>query len=129
MGINPRVSNAKASSAKLPIKSSSPAKVASLARVSSSTNKSSADKTLFISKEESFTKLSIKSGSTAKGVGSIKLSRFNGKKAKSVLPRQNALKPAAILHILLAIAPAALELILEVLKSMEFNIDLGNIDS
>ena len=59
MGINPtfKVSNAKASSTKRPIKSSSPTKVASLARVSSSANRSSTNKPLFISKEESFTKL------------------------------------------------------------------------
>jgi hypothetical protein len=85
MGINPRVSNAKASSAKLPTKSSSPTKVVSLARVSSSTNKSGANKPLFISKEESLTKSPIKSGSTTKRVGSTKIS--NRKKAKSVLPR------------------------------------------
>ena len=59
VGINPtfRVSNAKASSAKRAIKSSSSAKAASLAKVSSSINKSSINKLLFVSKEESFTKL------------------------------------------------------------------------
>jgi hypothetical protein len=89
MGINPtsRVSNAKASSAKPPIKSGSPTKAASLAIVGSSTNKGGANKLLFISKEESFTKSPIGSSSTTRGVESTKLSRPNGKKAKSVLPR------------------------------------------
>jgi hypothetical protein len=44
-------------------------------------------KLLFVSKEESFTKLPIGSGSTTRGVESAKLSRPNRKKAKSVLPR------------------------------------------
>ena len=138
IGINPRVSNAKASSAKPPIKSSSPTKVASLARVSSSTNKSGANKLLFISKEESFTKSPIKSGSTTKRVGSTKIS--NRKKAKSVLLRQDALEPATrrlptvyIPTRLLATAPTALEYILEVFKSVEsdidINIDINNLDS
>jgi len=89
IGINPtsKVSNAKVSSTKQPTESSSSTKVASLARVGSSTNKSSANKPLFVSKEESFTKSPIKSGSTTKRVEFTKLFRPNGKKAKSVLPR------------------------------------------
>ena len=137
MGINPtsRVNNAKVSSAKPPIKSGSPTKVVSLARAGSSTNESGANKLLFISKEESFTKLAIKSGSTTKRVGSTKLSRPNRKKA-SVLPKQDALEPAIrqlpkiyIPIRLLTIALASLEYILEVLKSIESNIDLNNLDS
>jgi len=87
MGINPKVSNAKVSSTKPPIKSSSPAKVASLIKVSSFINKSNANKILFISKKESFTKSPIKSGFTTKRIRFIKLFRSNRKKAKSVLPR------------------------------------------
>jgi hypothetical protein len=143
VGINPtsRVSNAKASSAKRPIKSSSPAKAVSSARVGSSTNESGTNKPLFVSKEESFTKSPVKSGSTAKRVGSAKLSRPNGKKAKSVLPRQDAPKPATRRTLtvppptrLLATAPTALEYYtLEVIESVESNIDididLDNLDS
>ena len=137
-GINPtsRVSNAKVSSTKPPIKSGSPTKAASLAIVGSSTNKGGANKLLFVFEEESFTKLPTGSGSTARGVGPAKLSRPNGKKAKSVLPRQDALEPTIrqlpTIYIpirLLAIAPTALEYILEVFKSVEFNIDLNNLDS
>jgi len=108
MGINPtfRVSNAKASSAKRPIKSSSPTKVASLAKVGSSANRSSTNKLLFISKEESFTKSPA---------------------------RQNAPEPATrqlpIVYIPLATNPTALECILEVFKPVEFNIDLNNLHS
>jgi hypothetical protein len=140
IGINPtsRVSNAKVSSTKPPIKSGSPTKVASLARVSSSTNKSGANKPLFISKEESSTKSPVKSGSTTKRVGSTKIS--NRKKAKSILPRQDALEPAIrrlpTLYIpirQLAIAPTALECILEAFKpidsNIDINIDLNNLDS
>jgi hypothetical protein len=76
------------------------------------------------------------SGSTTRGAGSAKLSKPNGKKAKSVLPRQDALEPATrqlpIIYIPIrpsAIAPTALEFVLEVLKSVESNIDLNNLDS
>ena len=56
-----RVSNAKASLAKLFTKSSSPTKAASLAKVGSFTNESHTDKPLFISKEESLAKSPAKS--------------------------------------------------------------------
>jgi hypothetical protein len=71
------------------------------------------------------------SGSTTRGAESTKLSRPNRKKAKSVLPRQDALEPAIrqLPIRLLATAPAALEYILEVLESVESNIDLNNLDS
>jgi len=89
MGINPtfKISNAKVSFAELSIKSNFFTKTASLVKVSSSTNKSSDNELLFIFEEESVTKSFIKSGSTTKRVGSIKLSRFNRKKVKSVLPK------------------------------------------
>jgi hypothetical protein len=114
IGINPisKVSNAKVSPAKVYIKSNSPAKTASSAKVSSFTNENSANKPLFFSKVES----------------SIEL---------PVLPRQNVLEPAIrqsptiyILARLLATAPAALKYIL---KPIEFNtnisIDFNNLDS
>jgi len=131
IGINPifKISNAKASSAEPLIKNNSPAKAVSSARVSSSINKSGANKPLFVSKEESVTKLPVKKA------GSAKLSKPNGKKAKSVLPRQDALKPATRLLIiippltrLLATTPAALEYILKVFESVESDIDLSNLD-
>jgi hypothetical protein len=82
--------------------------------------------------------LPIKSGSTTKRVGSTKIS--NRKKAKSVLPRQDALEPTTRrlppLYIPtrpLAIAPTSLEFILEVFKPVEsnidINIDINNLDS
>ncbi|XTI92937.1 hypothetical protein V2W45_1334608 [Cenococcum geophilum] len=142
-GINPtsRVSNAKVSSAKRLTKSSSPAKAASSAKVGSSTNKSGANKPLFVSEEESFTKSPIKSGSTAKRVEFAKPSRPNGKKAKSVLPRQDALEPATRQTLTVpppirpsATAPTALKYYtLETIESVESNIDididLNNLDS
>ena len=108
MGINPtsRVSNAKVSSAKPPIKSSSSAKAVSLAIVSSSTNESGTNKLLFVSKEESFTKLPINLEPAI---------------------RRSAIVPPPIRP--LATAPTALEYILEVLESVESNIDLNNLDS
>jgi hypothetical protein len=114
MGINPifKVSDAKASPAKVYIKSNSSIKAASSARVSSFINKSSANKLLFFSKVESSTE-------------------------SPILPRQNAPEPAIrqlpTIYIFirpLATAPAALEY---VLKPMEFNtdisIDFDNLDS
>ena len=88
MGINSifKVSDAKASPAKVYIKSNSPIKAISSAKVSSFINKSSANKPLFVSKERS-TKLPIKSGSTVKKAGSVKFSKPNKKKVKSVLLR------------------------------------------
>ena len=108
IGINPtsRVSNTKASSAKPPIKSSSSTKVASLAIVSSSTNKSGANELLFVSEEESFTKLPIN--------------------PEPAIRRSAIVSPPIRLS---AIAPTALEYILEVSKSVESNIDLNNLDS
>ena len=108
MGINPtfKVSNTKVSSAKQPIKSSFFTKAVSLARVSSSANRSGANKPLFIFKEESFTKLPA---------------------------RQDALEPAIrqlpIVYILLATDPVALECILEAFNPVESNIDLNNLHS
>jgi hypothetical protein len=114
VGINPtfKVSDAKASPAKVYMKSNSFAKAASSAKVSSFINKSGADEPLFFFKVESSTELPI-------------------------LLRQNALEPATrqlpIIYIparLLATAPAALEYIL---KPVEFNtdisIDFNNLDS
>jgi len=93
MGINPtsRVSNAKTSFTKLPIKSSSFTKVVSLAKINSSTNKSSDNELLFISEKKSITKSSVKSGFIAK---KVEFTKPNRKKIKSVLPRQDALEPA-----------------------------------
>jgi hypothetical protein len=58
ISINPifKVSNAKASPAKVYIKSNSSAKVVSSVKVSSFTNKNSTDEPLFFFKVESFTK-------------------------------------------------------------------------
>ena len=77
----------------------------------------------------------VKSGFTAKKAGSTKLSRPNKKKVKSVLLRQDALKPAMRLLITipslirpLATAPAALKYILEAFESVESDIDLSNLD-
>jgi hypothetical protein len=106
MGINPifKVNDAKVSPAKVYIKSNSPAKAASSAKVSSFTNKSGANELLFFFKVKSSTKL-------------------------PVLSRQNALEPATrqlptiyIFIRLLATAPTALEYIL---KFMEFDTDIS----
>ena len=96
MGINPtfKVSDAKISLTKACIKSNSFTKVVSLVKVSSFINKSNADKTLFIFKKESFTKLLVKSGFTTKKAGFIKFSKPNKKKAKNILFKQDALKLA-----------------------------------
>jgi hypothetical protein len=117
IGINPisKASDVKASPAKAPIKSSSPAKVASLVKVSSFTNESSANEPLFFLKVESSTKLPI-------------------------LPRQDALEPTIrqLLTMYIPIRPlatafAALKYILKALGSIKFNtnisIDFNNLDS
>jgi hypothetical protein len=114
IGINPtsKVSNAKASPAKVYIKSNSPAKAVSSAKINSFINKSGANEPLFFFKVESFTESPIP-------------------------PRQNALEPAIrqlpTIYIPVrpsATAPAALEYVLE---PMEFNtdisIDFNNLDS
>ncbi|XTI82923.1 hypothetical protein V2W45_1326380 [Cenococcum geophilum] len=111
-------------------------------KIGSATNNVISSAKLFIGINPTFKSSSpIKaSGSTTKRVGFAKLFRPNGKKAKSVLPRQGALEPATRqLTIvpptirLLAIAPTVLEYILEILKSVEsnidLNIDLNNLDS
>jgi hypothetical protein len=114
IGINPisKASDVKASPAKAPIKSSSPAKVASLVKVSSFTNESSANEPLFFLKVESSTKLPI-------------------------LPRQNTLEPAIrqlpIIYIPVRLSATAPVVLKYVLKPVEFNINISinfdNLDS
>jgi hypothetical protein len=113
VGINPisKVSNVKASLAKVYIKNNSPIKAASSAKVSNSTNKSGADKPLFFSKIESSTELPVP-------------------------PRQNALKPIIrqlpTIYIPVrpsATAPAALKYILEPMEfDTDISIDFNNLD-
>ena len=137
MGINPtfKVSNAKVSPTKAYIKSNSPTKAVSLVKVSSFINKSGADKILFIFKEESSTKSPIKSGSTTKKTGSIKFSRLNKKKAKSVLLKQDTLKPVTkrLTTVfppirLSATPPIIIDDILKAFKFIKFSIDFNNLD-
>ena len=102
-----RISDAKVSPTKVPIKSSSFAKAVSSAKVSSFTNKSGADEPLFFPKVESSTKLPI-------------------------LPRQDALEPA-IRQLttvpspikLLTTPPVTLDDVLKVFKSIKSSIDFN----
>jgi hypothetical protein len=114
MGINPifKVSDAKVSPAKVYIKSNSPIKAVSSAKVSSFINKSGADELLFFFKIESSTELPI-------------------------LFRQNALEPTTrqLFTIYISVRPSATAFaaLNYVLKPVEFNIDISidfnNLDS